>query len=115
MLVVYKQVELQFDEAGKPDPFLDQQVHTISYDEKPGIQVLSTTTADRRPVKGKGVVQRDYEYIRKGTISPLAGIDLLTGEAIPYISDTHKSSDFIVFLKMLDEKYSPRGQDPSDP
>lgn len=108
VLVVYKQVELQFDEAGNLIPFSDQPVHTISYDEKPGIQVLSTTTSDRRPVRGKGVVQRDYEYIRKGTISLLAGIDLLTGEAIPYISDTHKSSDFIVFLKMLDEKY-PQG------
>jgi transposase len=105
VLVVYKQVELQFDEHGNLKPFLSQPLHTISYDEKPGIQVLSTTSADRRPVKGNGVIQRDYEYVRKGTISLLTGIDLLTGEAIPYISDTHKSSDFIVFLKMLDEKY----------
>ncbi len=108
VLVVYKQVELQFDEDGNLLPFSDQPLHTISYDEKPGIQVLSTTSADRRPVKGSGVVQRDYEYVRKGTISLLAGIDLLTGETIPYISDTHKSSDFIVFLKKLDEKY-PKG------
>ena len=33
---------------------------------------------------------RDYEYIRYGTISLLAAIDLLTGEAIPLVSDTHK-------------------------
>lgn len=105
VLVVYKQVELQFDENGNLKPFIDQPLHTISYDEKPGIQVLSTTSPDRRPVKGNGTVQRDYEYVRKGTISLLAGIDLLTGEAIPYISDTHKSSDFIVLLKILDEKY----------
>lgn len=108
VLVVYKQVELQFDEDGNLIPFSGQTLHTISYDEKPGIQVLSTTSDDRRPVKGNGVVQRDYEYVRKGTISLLAGIDLLTGEAIPYISDTHKSSDFIGFLKKLDEKY-PKG------
>ena len=108
VLVVYKQVELQFDEDGNLIPFSAQPLHTISYDEKPGIQVLSTTSEDRRPVKGNGIVQRDYEYVRKGTISLLAGIDLLTGEAIPYISDTHKSSDFIVFLKKLDEKY-PKG------
>jgi transposase len=105
VLVVYKQVELQFDEDGNLKAFIDQPLHTISYDEKPGIQVLSTTSPDRRPVKGNGTVQRDYEYVRKGTISLLAGIDLLTGEAIPYISDTHKSSDFIVFLKKLDDKY----------
>ena len=38
----------------------------------------------------------------------LAAIDLLTVEAIPLVSDTHKSSDFITFLKKLDEKY-PKG------
>ena len=48
---------------------------------------------------------RDYEYIRYGTISLLAAIDLLTGEAIPLVSDTHKSSDFVEFLTRLDAKY----------
>lgn len=105
VLVVYKQVELQFDDNGQVIPFEGQSIHTLSYDEKPGIQALSTTTADRRPTKENGVIQRDYEYVRKGTLSLLAAIDLLTGEAIPHISDTHKSSDFIVFLKKLDEKY----------
>lgn len=38
-----------------------------------------------------------------GTLSLLTALDLLTGEAIPYISDTHKSSDFVEFL--LDAKY----------
>jgi transposase len=32
-------------------------------------------------------------------------MDLMTGEIIPLVSDTHKSSDFIRFLKILDEKY----------
>ena len=32
-------------------------------------------------------------------------IDLLSGEAIPLVSETHKSSDFVTFLKKLDEKY----------
>lgn len=36
----------------------------------------------------------------------IAGIDLLTGEAFPVVSETHKSSDFICLLKKLDEKYS---------
>lgn len=49
--------------------------------------------------------KRDYEYIRYGTISLLAAIDLLTGEAIPLVSDTHKSSDFVEFLTRLDAKY----------
>ena len=33
---------------------------------------------------------------------------VLTGEAIPLVSDTHKSSDFVSFLKILDDKY-PKG------
>ena len=37
----------------------------------------------------------------------LAGIDLLTGKIIPRISDSHKSVDFIGFLKVLDEQYDP--------
>ena len=38
----------------------------------------------------------------------LVAIDLLSGEAIPLVSETHKSSDFVTFLKKLDEKY-PKG------
>ena len=48
---------------------------------------------------------RDYEYKRLGTLSLLAGIDLLTGQAIPVVSETHKSSDFICLLKKFDELY----------
>ena len=53
-------------------------------------------------------VKRDYEYKRLGTVSLLAGIDLQTGEAIPLVSDTHKSRDYINFLQKLDAKY-PKG------
>ena len=57
------------------------------------------------PTDSNGCRQRDYEYKRLGTLSLLAGIDLLTGEAIPLVSESHKSSDFIEFLKLLDSKY----------
>lgn len=58
-----------------------------------------------RPTTEHGEVYRDAEYKRLGTISLLAGIDLLTGEAIPLVNETHKSSDFIEFLRILDRKY----------
>jgi transposase len=103
--VVYKQIELQFDEEGDILPFEGTKIITLSYDEKPGIQAIGNTSADRMPTIANGYRQRDCEYVRHGTLSLLAGIDLLTGEAIPYISDTHKSSDFIEFLKILDAKY----------
>ena len=110
VLVVYKQISMRFDDDGNLLPTADgePETHTVSYDEKPGIQAIATTTPDRLPTVEKGVIMRDYEYIRHGTVSLLAAIDLLTGEAIPLVRDTHKSSDFIEFLKLLDKKY-PKG------
>jgi transposase len=106
VLMVYKQVQMQFDENGNIIiPENGNMMHTISYDEKPGIQAVSNKYPDYNPTKENGFVRRDYEYVRKGTLSLLAGIDLLTGEAIPLVRESHKSSDFIDFLKILDEKY----------
>lgn len=109
VLVIYKQLELQFNEDGTLEAAdNDEVVHTLSYDEKPGIQAIESTTLDLPPVAGTdktSTIMRDYEYVRHGTLSLLAAIDLLTGEAIPLISNTHKSSDFVCFLKLLDQKY----------
>lgn len=111
VLVIYKQVSMQFDEEGNLKPFEGTPVHTLSYDEKPGIQAIASKAEDRPPVANtdkNSTVMRDYEYVRHGTLSLLAGIDLLSGEAIPLVSSTHKSSDFVNFLKKLDDKY-PKG------
>ena len=107
VLVVYKQLSMRFDEDGNLLPYEgdEPETHTISYDEKPGIQAIATTSEDLPPTLESGATMRDYEYKRLGTLSLLAGIDLLTGEAFPLVSDTHKSSDFIEFLKLLDSKY----------
>jgi transposase len=78
---------------------------TLSYDEKPGIQAIGNTAPDLPPSTEHGYVGRDYEYKRHGTVSLLAGMDLYTGEIIPLVRSSHKSSDFIDFLKILDEKY----------
>mgnify|MGYP006323655471 FL=1 len=107
VLVVYKQLELLFDENGELYiPAGEQEVHTVSYDEKPGIQAIATTSPDLKPNIENGTIKRDYEYKRLGTISLLAAIDLLTGEAIPLVRNTHNSDDFIDFLKLLDERYA---------
>lgn len=106
VLVVYKQVAMQFDEEGNIIiPIDEPMVHTVSCDEKPGIQAIATTGEDLRPTKTTGCVYRDHEYKRLGTLSLLAGIDLLTGQAVPVVSETHKSSDFICLLKKFDELY----------
>ena len=106
VLLVYKQIEMLFDENGELYiPAYEQDIHTVSYDEKPGIQAIATTAPDLPPTKENGTIKRDYEYKRLGTVSLLAAIDLLTGEAIPLVRDTHKSEDFIDFLKILNERY----------
>ncbi len=109
VLYVYKQIEMLFDENGELYiPAGEQDIHTVSYDEKPGIQAIAPTAPDLPPDKNHETIKRDYEYKRLGTISLLAAIDLLTGEAIPLVRDTHKSDDFIDFLKILNERY-PQG------
>lgn len=75
------------------------------YCEKPGIQAIATTREDLSPSEENRCVYRDYEYKWLCTLSLLAGIDLLTGQAIPVVSETHKSSDFICLLKEFDEMY----------
>ena len=110
VLLVYKQLSMQFDENGQFIPWEEdkQVIHVLSYDEKPGIQAIATTSQDLVPDEHHGTISRDYEYKRLGTLSLLAGIDLQTGEAIPLVSETHSSKDYIEFLKILDSKY-PKG------
>jgi hypothetical protein len=45
------------------------------------------------------------EYKRNGTVSLLAGIDLLTGKVHALVRDRHRSREFIEFLKLIDAAY----------
>src|SRR5437660_1582496 len=81
-------------------------VAIISYDEKPGIQAIGSTAPDLAPQPGThATFARDHEYKRHGTLSLLAGIDLLTGHVHACIEDRHRSREFIGFLKVLDAAY----------
>jgi transposase len=105
VLHVYKEVEI-VNEYRRGAAGRSLGMVTISYDEKPGIQALAVTTPDRPPVTGRYSSHlRDYEYERLGTVSLLAGLDLHSGRIIETVSDTHKSADFIAFLKKLDGAY----------
>jgi transposase len=105
VLHVYKEVEI-VNEYRRGEAGRGLGMVTISYDEKPGIQALAVTTPDRPPVAGQYASHlRDYEYERLGTVSLLAGLDLHSGRIIETVSDTHKSADFIAFLKKLDDAY----------
>jgi transposase len=105
VLHVYKEVEIV--NAGLVAGTLKEPtVVTISYDEKPGIQALATTTPDRPPTPNEFSSHlRDYEYKRLGTVSLLAGLDLHTGRVTELVRDHHASADFIALLGKLDESY----------
>ncbi len=67
---------------------------------------VATTAPDLPPEPGRhATFARDYEYKRHGTVSLLAGIDLLTGQIHALVKDRHRSREFIEFLKLLDAAY----------
>lgn len=101
VLCVYREVRvLRENEAARPN------VAIISYDEKPGIQAIGSTAPDLPPQPGSHPSwARDHEYKRHGTLSLLAGIDLLTGKVHASVETRHRSREFVGFLKKLDIAY----------
>lgn len=108
ILMVYRDVALYAQGAvhdARPNP-----IYTVSLDEKPGVQAIGLVAPDLPPVPGKAsTVRRDYEYVRHGTVSILAAIDLHTGHVFANVEDRHRSVEFIALLKQLDEHYPKDG------
>lgn len=106
VLCVYREVKIIKETAAASKKKPSDAVAIISYDEKPGIQAIATTAPDLPPEPGvHATFARDHEYKRHGTVSLLAGIDLLTGTVHALVKDRHRSREFIEFLKLLDTAY----------
>src|SRR6202051_1120667 len=108
VLCVYREVQVLKKAAAKAKKAKKpgKPVTIVSYDEKPGIQAVATTAPDLPPVPGTyATFSRDYEYKRHGTLSLLAGIDLLTGKLHALVKDRHRSREFIEFLRLLNAAY----------
>jgi len=106
VLCVYREVKLIKETAAATKQQPSDAVAIISYDEKPGIQAIATTAPDLPPKPGKHpAFARDHEYKRHGTVSLLAGIDLLTGRVHALVKDRHRSREFVEFLRILDAAY----------
>ncbi|MCX6930674.1 MAG: IS630 family transposase [Verrucomicrobia bacterium] len=106
VLLVYKDVAMENEAAagsgGRPD------VVTVSVDEKPGVQAIANTAPDLPPVPGEHpTFARDHEYVRHGTLSILAGLDLFDGHVIARVEDRHRSIEFIGLLTDLAAYYPP--------
>jgi transposase len=104
VLMVYRDVSI-YSEGAVHDA-RPNAIYTVSVDEKPGVQAIGLAAPDLPPVPGKAsAVGRDYEYVRRGTVSILAGIDLHSGQIFANVEDRHRSVEFIALLKRLDEHY----------
>jgi transposase len=105
VLCIYREVQILKKAATKPNK-RHKPVAIVSYDEKPGIQAVATTAPDLPPEPGvHATFARDHEYKRHGTLTLLAGIDLLTGKVHALVRDRHRSREFVEFLKLLDAAY----------
>lgn len=100
LLYVYKEVEMVVEKA-------NESIYAfLSYDEKPGIQAIENKAPDISPSPGKyPCIGRDYEYVRQGTLSLMAGIDLVTGHIVATVEERHRSCEFVEFLKLTDKHY----------
>jgi transposase len=105
VLCVYREVAI-LKEAAAASKERGKPVAIVSYDEKPGIQAIANTSPDLPPRPGRyASFARDHEYKRHGTVSLLAGIDLLNGRIHALAKNRHRSREFIEFLKLLDAAY----------
>jgi transposase len=106
ILCVYRQVAMLRGQDAKGQDSGGGSLAIVSYDEKPGILAIGKTPLDRPPLPGTSpTVMRDYEYKRHGTLTLMAGIDLLTGHVHALVKERHRSREFIEFLKLLDAAY----------
>jgi transposase len=108
VLCVYRTVKTLKNVATATKQERNEKIAVISYDEKPGIQAIATSAPDLPPEPGRhACFARDHEYKRHGTVSLLAGIDLVSGQVHALVRDRHRSREFIEFLKLIDAAYPP--------
>jgi transposase len=107
VLMVYREISMDLEAA---TPKGARAVYTVSVDEKPGVQALATSAPDLPPVPGKhAAVGRDHDYVRHGTVSILAGVDLHDGHIIAQVHDRHRSREFVELLQEIDAYYPAEG------
>ena len=80
-------------------PLMNHGTHTISTDEKTGIQALERAHPDL-PMK-PGLEKRiEFEYIRHGTQCLIANFDVATGQIVsPSVGPTRSEEDFATHIE----------------
>ena len=94
-----------------PDPAFREKVNVIcklyrkapknavvlSIDEKTGIQAIERKHPGRAPAAGR-LRRREFEYIRHGTQSLIAALDVHTGRVLGSCRDRRTQDDLVTFM-----------------
>ena len=77
-----------------PDLYFEENTHTVSIDEMPGLQALQRI-AKRIPMRPGQPERIEYEYKRHGTLCLIGNWDVVLGKMIaPTIRETRTEEDF---------------------
>ena len=69
--------------------------HTVSVDEATSLQAIERNAPDR-PVQPGSVTKQEFEYIRHGTTTLTAGLDVVTGQIVsPTLEATRTEPEFV--------------------
>jgi transposase len=79
----------------------------ISIDEKTGIQAKSRRHSEQ-PMRQGRVARREFEYVRHGTVSIVAAMEVATGQVWAERIRRNDSVTFIAFLRRLEQHIDPK-------
>ncbi|CAM5789180.1 IS630 family transposase ISThsp15 [Castellaniella caeni] len=76
----------------------------LSIDEKTGIQAIERKHPGRDPSPGR-LRRREFEYIRHGTQSLIAALDVHTGQVLADCRDRRTQADLLAFMEQVADAY----------
>lgn len=79
-----------------------ERAMVLCVDEKSQIQALDRT-APLLPMRPGQIERRTHDYVRHGTTSLFAALDVKTGEVVGACHRRHRSREFLSFLRKVDQ------------
>jgi transposase len=87
--------------APRPRPTQPERALVLCVDEKTQIQALNRTQPVFPMLPGTPA-RASHDYVRHGTSSLYAALDLASGQVIGSLHARHRSQEFLAFLKKID-------------
>lgn len=96
-----EQLKVICDLNGSAEKYLKTEgIKVISIDEKCGIQAIERAAPDL-PTTTKYDRKLEFNYIRHGTLSLMAGLEVSTGQVYNQLGPTRTEHDFVDFIKYI--------------